>query len=38
MPGDNRQESLIDKAGHGGADEPLLIAQQLVGAIEVHGL
>ena len=36
--GDAGKESLVDEAGHRGADESLLLGQQVIGAVEIHQL
>src|SRR6202165_1154048 len=36
--GNDGKESLVDEATHRGADESLLFAQQVVGAVEIHQL
>src|SRR6266513_4587096 len=36
--GDDGKESLVDEAAHCGADESLLLGQQVIGAIEIHQL
>src|ERR1700694_4687180 len=36
--GNDGKESLVDEATHRGADESLLFAQQVIGAVEIHQL
>src|SRR5207248_11134272 len=36
--GDDGKESLVDEATHRGANESLLLGQQVIGAIEIHQL